>query len=333
MRETPSYMSKSKDKIPFSAFTITLLCLWTLFIGLTFTVLNQQHLDTQPPTNTQNLSPWVTSTANQINQVRQLTKHLARDYQTVEFLADTSESGDQLSSYWQFFQNKYPYIRQIGVIEEESSDHFFIGGNPTQLIPSSNTSEELVNYWMQVGLLQRGDILFFAFQHKHRDAQFRFTTPVHYDDMKLGHLYIDFDINQLLSHTSQQLLQRALVSEQSQANIIMLDKEGRFVAESETSQWSAKEAFSEGIGYYYPEFWQGMNSGLSGRFSTVSQTTYFSKLDIPWYQNQIKYFYLVQIAEKPTPTPLPKWDGAWLAAWIIGLIGLLLMQHRARLNK
>lgn len=326
MRELPSYMHEESSKESTYGFVAMLAVCWTLTVLISFLFISKQTVgttDNLAPTG-QNLSPWVSSTAEKINQIRKLTLHLARDYQTVEFLADTSESGDQISEYWKSFKEQHPYIAQVGVVEEESSDHFYIG-NFTQLSTEGLAeSDELINYWMQVGLLNNNDILFYEFSGNEQGVLFRFTTPVHYESMRLGHLYIDLDVSKLLSDTAEDLS-----NQPANESIIMLDKEGNYVAETNSTEWSAKRAFEQSIGYYYPEFWRGMNSGLSGQFSTVSQTALFSKLDIPWYENQIKYFYLIQISDKDeTLISQPQiWQPA-LIIWITGLLGLWLMHRR-----
>lgn len=325
MNEQPSYLEPQKNRSS-NVLVLTLGIFWSLVIAFSFLYISAQVPSSSPILKDQVLSPWIISTSRKIEQIRQLTLHLARDYKTVEFLADTSEAGDEISNYWQSFKQEHNYISQIGVVEEETSDHFYVGHYVDQSPSISTGSDELLNYWMQVGLLKNNDILFFDFFGQEEGGLFRFTTPVHYEDMRLGHLYIDIDVNQLLLETAQELPNSG-----SFGNVVMLDKEGNYVAESTQANWSAKHAFERSIGYYYPEFWRGMNAGLSGQFSTSSQEAYFSKLDIPWYGNQIKYFYLVQISNKDTPlaSPLNLWKPA-IFIWIVGLLCLWLMQRRIR---
>lgn len=323
MNEQPSYL---QDKYSSNAFVIMLGVIWSLVILISFLLLATQR-GSSTPSDTQYqehiMSPWVLSTSKKIEQVRHLTLHLARDYKTVEFLADTSETGDDISSYWQTFKERHSYISQIGVVEEETSDHFYVGQH-LHKTPSMNSSTELMNYWMQVGLLNNNDILFYEFSGQEQGMLFRFTTPVHYEDMRLGHLYIDLDVDQLLVQTALEL-----AGNTNTKNIFMLDMQGNYVAEHTEATWSAKQAFEKSIGYYYPEFWRSMNAGLSGHFSTTSQQAYFSKLDIPWYENQIKYYYLIQISEKAhgSLSGPSVWKPA-LFIWLVGLLGLWLMQRR-----
>lgn len=325
MNERPSYLEQ-QEKQSSKAFVMMLGVIWSLTVLISFLFFAEQKNASptiKPQYQEDMMSPWVLSTSKKIEQIRQLTLHLARDYQTVEFLADTSETGDDISSYWQSFKQQHNYISQIGVVEEETSDHFYVGQH-IQRSPSMSGSEELMNYWMQVGLLENNDILFYEFTGQEQGMLFRFTTPVHYEDMRLGHLYIDLDVDQLLVETSLEFSDKT-----NRDNVFMLDMEGNYVAELTKATWSAKQAFEKSIGYYYPEFWQSMNAGLSGHFSTSSQQAYFSKLDIPWYENQIKYFYLIQISEKENINLSDPnvWKPA-LFIWLVGVIGLWLMQRR-----
>jgi hypothetical protein len=326
MRADPKYLEHHPGSI--SSYVILMAIAWTFIVPFSFLFIID-HSTTESPSvmpTPHVMSPWVSSTAQKIERTRTLTLHLARDYKTVEFLADTSETGDELSGYWNAFKEQHPYITQIGVVEEDTSDHFYVGRYVRESPSISTGSEELINYWMQVGLLKNNDILFFDFSEVGQGVFFRFTTPVHYEDMRLGHLYIDVDVDQLLLHTALELSSQAMDS-----SIVMLDQEGNYVSELTDNHWSAKKAFEQSIGYYYPEFWLGMNARLSGQFSTATQTTYFSKLDIPWYENQIKYFYLVQISPKAA-SPLPEttlWQPA-VFIWLIGLLGLGLLHQLIR---
>lgn len=331
MRTDPKYLEHPSGSI--SSYVILMAIAWTFLVPFSFLfIVDHSPSDSSSSMETPHvMSPWVSSTAQKIERTRTLTLHLARDYKTVEFLADTSETGDELSTYWNAFKEQLPYITQIGVVEEDTSDHFYVGRYVRESPSISTGSEELINYWMQVGLLKNNDILFFDFSEVEQGVLFRFTTPVHYEDMRLGHLYIDVDVDQLLLHTALELSSVEQQEQMMNSSIVMLDKEGNYVSELTDNRWSAKKAFEESIGYYYPEFWLGMNARLSGEFSTATQTAYFSKLDVPWYENQIKYFYLVQITPKASSSlsGTSLWKPA-IFIWLTGLFGLWMLHQRIR---
>lgn len=328
MRDIPSYLKDSSESaLPYRFILISLLLGWTLAVFISYLAINR---DSQKATSRQvsnyNLADWVTSTSSKINQARNLTLHLARDYQTVEFLADINEPAEHISNYWDSHIKEAPYIERIGVVEEETNDLFYVGKVEHTPTDFSDIENELLSYWMQVSLLNNDDVLFnYLSESGHSDQNtqqelFRFTTPIHYEDLRLGHLYIDININELLSVTANEL------GELSQ-NVIMLDSLGNYVAESKAlnKDWSAKTAFVENIGFYDPELWRAMNAMLSGNHNASSQETYFSKIDVPWYENQIKYFYLVEFKEKALQANVASFASLpILFIWLIGLFGFTL---------
>ncbi len=325
MRENPAYLLKTDLKdIPLNSFLFLVLICWSVVVLICLLSLSKEQSSVTPtPAVDYNLSEWVTSASNRIEQTRHLTLQLARDYQTVEFLADTNAPAEHLSKYWESYLPRSPYISRIGVVQDETNDLFYVGEHEITSSEVASLENELLGYRMQASLLKNNDILFNALTGSIEEGNeifFRFTTPIHYEEMRLGHLYVDININKLLLETSKEA--------NSSNNIIMLDSEGNYVAETlqSTNQWSAKQGLVENIGFYYPELWQSMNAMLSGSYSSSPENTYFSKLDIPWYENQIKYFYLIQNARRNSHTAEASNYWQPLAfIWVIGMLGFMFM--------
>jgi hypothetical protein len=311
MRTQPSYLKHEQETSTALILYIPTV-VWTFIILLAY-LITLGSAEPKSPLQPKSISPWITSTSEKLETIRKLTLHLARDYQAVEFLADTRVSAAHLSDYWSSFQNKHPYIEQIGITEKETGDQFFISQRNAITSPLLSEAQSL-NFLLQTSLLNNDDVLFYNYVNHEKAWFFRFSTPVHYEDLRLGHLHIDINTEMLLASISEELSPLGLKDA-----IIMLDKEGKYVASSSQKDWSIQTALSQEISYYYPQMWEHMNSGLSGVYSNYSQHAAYSKLDIPWYEEQIKYFYLIQLSNKPSTYSNKYWHTILLILWLAGL--------------
>jgi hypothetical protein len=293
------------------------------------------------------LSRWITLASEQINETRELTRHLANNYQTVELLADPADLNHHLSKHWLELIRNTPFIERIGVMEYQRGEVFYVS-NPRfmsqqegdwasqQQVNTDKSIDDMVNYWMQAQLITRNDVLFNSFfrdqQQTSDNGFFRFTAPVYYNDLRLGLVYLDLNLAELMNYVSNDL------TTASNTDLIMLNKEGYFLAQTRDESVASlaesnKQHFEESIGYYYPEFWRTMNAGLSGHFQTASDSAYFSKLDIPWYEDQIEYFYILQISDRPAVERSNTYQKILIILWIIGSLLILVAAIRKRKNE